>query len=152
MFTFLLNLCKSSHRLFFIGWWPCWLLLSGCLASWTKYIEDYDSIAVARCDAKCGEDYSAKVCIKHLIINSHSLIYLTFSILEMINENCNSLLLAHSLFIYLHYLIFFWMITLPSHLHVTSHVCHPLHTLEKLGIVRLLILFNRVTRGPSHFQ
>ncbi|XP_012145293.2 anosmin-1 Kallmann syndrome 1 isoform X1 [Megachile rotundata] len=41
-------------------WWLWWLLLPGCLASWTKYIEEYDSIRVARCDAYCGSNYSEK--------------------------------------------------------------------------------------------
>ncbi|CAK9797747.1 ANOS1 [Anthophora plagiata] len=38
-------------------WWLWWLLLPRCLASWTKYIEEYDSIRVARCDVRCGGNY-----------------------------------------------------------------------------------------------
>ncbi|KAF7397572.1 hypothetical protein HZH68_008794 [Vespula germanica] len=38
-------------------WWPWWLLLPGCFASWTKYVEEYDSIRVARCDARCGDNH-----------------------------------------------------------------------------------------------
>ncbi|XP_012287194.1 anosmin-1 [Orussus abietinus] len=38
-------------------WWPWWLLLPGCLASWTRYVEEYDSMRVARCDARCGENH-----------------------------------------------------------------------------------------------
>ncbi|CAD1469793.1 unnamed protein product [Heterotrigona itama] len=41
----------------FKQWWLWWLLLPGCLASWTKYIEEYDSIRVARCDVRCGGNY-----------------------------------------------------------------------------------------------
>ncbi|XP_015434710.1 PREDICTED: anosmin-1 [Dufourea novaeangliae] len=41
-----------------VEWWPWWLLLPGCLASWTNYIEEYDAIRVARCDARCGRNYT----------------------------------------------------------------------------------------------
>ncbi|XP_076672975.1 anosmin-1 Kallmann syndrome 1 [Andrena cerasifolii] len=52
-------------------WWPWWLLLPGCLASWTKYIEEYDSIRVARCDARCGENYPDK-CIDDCLSSNYT--------------------------------------------------------------------------------
>lgn len=46
---------------FFAEWWLWWLLLPGCFASWTKYIEEYDTIRVARCDVRCGGNYPDEV-------------------------------------------------------------------------------------------
>ncbi|XP_033213926.1 anosmin-1 [Belonocnema kinseyi] len=40
-----------------LGWWPWWLLLPGCLASWTKFIKQYDSMRIGRCMTICGENY-----------------------------------------------------------------------------------------------
>ncbi|XP_034184999.2 anosmin-1 Kallmann syndrome 1 [Osmia lignaria lignaria] len=52
-------------------WWLWWLLLPGCLASWTKYIEEYDSIRVARCDAYCGSNYPEK-CMENCLASNYT--------------------------------------------------------------------------------
>lgn len=58
---------------FFAEWWLWWLLVPGCFASWTKYIEEYDSINIARCDVHCGGNYPDKVSV--IYINLFNLIY-----------------------------------------------------------------------------
>ncbi|KYM99045.1 Anosmin-1 [Cyphomyrmex costatus] len=52
-------------------WWPWWLLLPGCLASWTRYVEEYDSIRVARCDARCGENYPDE-CVENCLASNYT--------------------------------------------------------------------------------
>ncbi|XP_018367950.1 PREDICTED: anosmin-1 [Trachymyrmex cornetzi] len=52
-------------------WWPWWLLLPGCLASWTRYVEEYDSIRVARCDARCGENHSDE-CVENCLASNYT--------------------------------------------------------------------------------
>ncbi|XP_046823036.1 anosmin-1 isoform X1 [Vespa crabro] len=52
-------------------WWPWWLLLPGCFASWTKYVEEYDSIRVARCDARCGDNHPDE-CIENCLASNYS--------------------------------------------------------------------------------
>ncbi|XP_011881998.1 PREDICTED: anosmin-1 isoform X1 [Vollenhovia emeryi] len=52
-------------------WWPWWLLLPGCLASWTRYVEEYDSIRVARCDARCGEDHPDE-CVENCLASNYT--------------------------------------------------------------------------------
>ncbi|KAK2586531.1 hypothetical protein KPH14_011423 [Odynerus spinipes] len=52
-------------------WWPWWLLLPGCFASWTKYVEEYDSIRVARCDARCGNDHPDE-CMENCLASNYS--------------------------------------------------------------------------------
>ncbi|XP_020279779.1 anosmin-1 isoform X2 [Pseudomyrmex gracilis] len=52
-------------------WWPWWLLLPGCLASWTRYVEEYDSIRVARCDARCGENHPNE-CVENCLASNYT--------------------------------------------------------------------------------
>ncbi|XP_025162914.1 anosmin-1 [Harpegnathos saltator] len=52
-------------------WWPWWLLLPGCLASWTRYVEEYDSIRVARCDARCGESHPDE-CVQNCLASNYT--------------------------------------------------------------------------------
>ncbi|EZA61765.1 Anosmin-1 [Ooceraea biroi] len=52
-------------------WWAWWLLIPGCLASWTRYVEEYDSIRVARCDARCGEDYPDE-CVENCLASNYT--------------------------------------------------------------------------------
>lgn len=77
---------------FFAEWWLWWLLLPGCLASWTKYIEEYDAIRVARCDVRCGGNYpdevSTPTCkyILHIKITANLLLLiLIFPLLILFN-------------------------------------------------------------------
>ncbi|XP_071857265.1 anosmin-1 Kallmann syndrome 1 isoform X1 [Bombus fervidus] len=52
-------------------WWLWWLLLPGCLASWTKYIEEYDTIRVARCDVRCGGNYPDE-CMENCLASNYT--------------------------------------------------------------------------------
>ncbi|XP_014606465.1 PREDICTED: anosmin-1 [Polistes canadensis] len=52
-------------------WWPWWLLLPGCFASWTKYVEEYDSIRVARCDARCGDNHPDE-CMENCLASNYT--------------------------------------------------------------------------------
>lgn len=60
--TMLFNIVAN----FFAEWWLWWLLVPGCFASWTKYIEEYDSINIARCDVHCGGNYPDKVSVIYI--------------------------------------------------------------------------------------
>ncbi|XP_043289076.1 anosmin-1 [Venturia canescens] len=44
-------------------WWSWWFLVPVCLSSWTKYVEEYDSMGVARCDAKCSDSTRTEQCM-----------------------------------------------------------------------------------------
>ncbi|XP_006619066.1 anosmin-1 [Apis dorsata] len=52
-------------------WWLWWLLVPGCFASWTKYIEEYDSINIARCDVHCGGNYPDK-CMENCLESNYT--------------------------------------------------------------------------------
>ncbi|XP_076647562.1 anosmin-1 Kallmann syndrome 1 isoform X1 [Halictus rubicundus] len=54
-----------------VEWWPWWLLLPGCLASWTRYIEEYDAIRVTRCDARCGRNYTDE-CMENCLDSNYT--------------------------------------------------------------------------------
>nr|XP_012234083.1 PREDICTED: anosmin-1 [Linepithema humile] len=62
---------EEEDRLAQEKWWPWWLLLPGCLASWTRYVEEYDSIRVARCDARCGENHPDE-CIENCLMSNYT--------------------------------------------------------------------------------
>ncbi|OAD55834.1 Anosmin-1 [Eufriesea mexicana] len=61
----------STLPAIFKQWWLWWLLLPGCLASWTRYIEEYDSIRVARCDVYCGGNYPDE-CMENCLASNYT--------------------------------------------------------------------------------
>ncbi|XP_063994656.1 anosmin-1 isoform X2 [Diachasmimorpha longicaudata] len=66
----------SFHRVMVAGrnkkWWVWWIIIPSCLASWMKYIEEYDPINVARCDAKCDGYSPIDECMKNCLTQNYT--------------------------------------------------------------------------------